>query len=442
MTAAIALSSTSSIAIERFIAQPRRSAEIIAFPCRAPEPVAEVEAEPSVVDIEAVAEIQPFIATGPATALIERKPLTRAVEIAIEAVEKRNSIPILSHVSLEASAGGITIHGTDESMEIAVFVPAAVDDHFGTTLPAHLMKDLLKKAASSDFVSISASSEGVAKLDFERVDYTLQTLSSADFPKIEMGEIKNQFEMSGPNFFSMIDGTIDAISTEESRYYLNGVYLHVLDNGNRRTIAAAATDGHRLYSQSFELPFGADDLAGSIIPTKMVKTLHKLLKGKSRPETVSIAVSDAKIRVSFDNVVITSRLVDGTFPDYKRVIPAYNSKPAQFKASALIEAAESVSLISNERSRAVKMSFDGDHSFCLLEVNNPDSGRAEMSAACQYNGYPLEIGFNSRYLIEALKDATMIGGDDVTITFEDAGSPAIITSGREDWLAVIMPMRV
>lgn len=152
--------------------------------------------------------------------------------------------------------------------------------------------------------------------------------------------------------------------------------------------------------------------------------------------------ASSKIRVSFGDVVITSRLVDGTFPDYKRVIPAYNSKPAQFKASALIEAAESVSLISNERSRAVKMSFDDGHSFCLLEVNNPDSGRAEMSTACAYTGESFEIGFNANYLIAALKDATMIGGDDVTITFEDAGSPAIITSGREDWLAVLMPMRV
>lgn len=435
MTADIALSSTSTIAIERFISQPRWTAEIIAFPARAPEPVAEVEPEPVVVHVE------PVVVTGPANALIERKALTRAVEIAIEAVEKRNTIPILSNICMEADAGGITICGTDLDMEIAVFVPSAADNHFGTTLPAHLMKDLLKKAASSDFVSITAS-EGIAKLDFERVDYTLQTLPVSDYPDLGMGAYKNQFEMKGADFFSMIDGTIDAVSNETTRYYLNGVYLHVLEEGNRRNIVAAATDGHRLYSQSFELPFGADNLAGSIIPTKMVNVLYKLLKGKNCPATVSIAVNDSKIRVSFGDVVITSRLVDGTFPDYKRVIPAHNSKPAQFKASALIEAAESVSLISSERSRAVKMSFDDGHSFCLLEVNNPDSGRAEMSAACAYTGEPFEIGFNANYLIAALKDATMIGGDDVTITFEDAGSPAIITSGREDWLAVLMPMRV
>ncbi len=440
-----AFNSSSVIAMGASISQPGRSHLSVVASTPAPveiEPAAiEIAVEPVAAEIDVPAVIK-FLSGN---ALIERKALTRAVEIVLEAVERRNTIPILGNIRLEADAGGVTIHGTDLDMEICAFVSAAADNHFATTLPAHLMRDLLKKAAASDFVSITTTSEDVAKLDFERVDYTLQTLPANDYPDMAMSAYKNQFEMKGADFFSMIDGTIDAVSSEETRYYLNGIYFHVLDNGNRRTIVAAATDGHRLYSQEFELPFGADDMAGAIIPRKTVNVLHKLMKGKNCPAKVTIAINDSKVRVSFGDVVITSKLVDGTFPDYKRVIPARNSRPAKFKASELIEATESVALISTERGRAVKLSFDDDHTFCLLEVNNPDAGRAEMSAPCIFSGGEqggtMEIGFNARYLIAALKDASL-SCDDVTITFEDSGSPAIITSDREDWLAVIMPMRV
>ena len=427
-----AFNSSSVIAMGAAISQPVRSHLSVVPSVPAPVEPVEVVAEP-VTDI-----VPAFL---PATALIERKLLTRGVEIAIEAVEKRNSIPILSNISLESDTDGVTIRGTDLDLEIAVFVPAAVDNHFSTTLPAHLMRDLLKKAAGSDFVSISTTSEHVAKLDFERVDYTLQTLPVADYPDMEMGAYLNHFEMKGADFWGMLDGTMDAISKEETRYYLNGIYLHVLDKGNRRTIVATATDGHRLYSQEVELPFGADCMTGVIIPSKMVDVLHKLMKGKSCPETVKIGVNLSKIRVSFGDIVITSKLIDGTFPDYQRVVPQHNSKPAKVSAKAMIEAVESVSLISTERGRAVKLSFDEDHGFCLLTVNNPDSGTAEMSVPCQFTGDCMEIGFNARYLIAALKDAS-IHGDDVTIMLEDSGSPSLITSDRENWLSVIMPMRV
>lgn len=427
-----AFNSSSVIAMGAAISQPVRSHLSVVPSVPAPVEPVEVEAE-SVIDI-----VPAFL---PATALIERKLLTRGVEIAIEAVEKRNSIPILSNISLESDAAGVTIRGTDLDLEIAVFVPAAVDNHFSTTLPAHLMRDLLKKAAGSDFVSISTTSEHVAKLDFERVDYTLQTLPVADYPDMEMGAYLNHFEMKGADFWSMIDSTIDAVSKEETRYYLNGIYFHTIDNGNRRTIVAAATDGHRLYRQEFELPFGADAMPGVIIPRKACDVIYKLLKGKACPETVKIGVNDSKIRVTYDDVVITSKLVDGTFPDYARVVPQSNSKPARVSAKAMIEAVESVSLISAEKSRAVKLSFDEDHGFCLLTVNNPDSGTAEMSVPCQFTGDCLEIGFNAGYLISALKDASA-SCDDIMIMLEDSGSPTIITSDREGWCSVLMPMRV
>lgn len=451
MTAHLAkvLESTSALAIEAATSQ-KISAVIIPF--RAPVKQMEVIEDASPVEVErsetaGTAEIDNVpalppgiaLATG-ASAIVERNHFKRAVDIASEALEKRNSIPILSNVRVVGTGDAMIVTGTDLDVEIVVTVPAAADAHFNTTVPGDLLDKLLKKAVASDYVSL-VTNEAACKLDFERANFNLQTLPAEDFPSLSMGDALNTFEMKGADFWAMVDGTIDAVSKEETRYYLNGIYLHTIENGNRRTIVTAATDGHRLYRQEFEMPFGADQMPGVIIPRKACDILYKLLKGKNQPETVTISVNDTKIRIAYDDIVITSKLVDGTFPDYARVVPQRNSKPAKVSAKAMIEAAESVSLVSGEKSRAVKLSFDEGHAFCLLEVNNPDSGRAEMSVPCQFTGDCLEIGFNARYLISALKDAS-VSCDDITLTLEDAGSPTNITSDREGWMSVLMPMRV
>lgn len=428
MTAHIAkiLESASAIAIETATSQ--KTAQIIPFPAR------EVQPEPEVI-VEPLPPVEPEFG---ASALIERTAFTRAVEIVSIAVEKRNRIPILSNVSIRGYGETAVIAGTDLDLEIAVTIPAAADREFGTTLPAHLLKDLLKKSPKSEFVAITTG-EDKDSLDLERANFSLQPLSIKDFPELTFDADTNVFTMSGEEFRAMIEGTMDAVSTEETRYYLNGVYFHVLSDGNRRTIAAVATDGHRLYKQEFEMPFGSDDMPSVIIPRKAVEVLWKLMKGKACPETVTISVSETKFRISFDGVVVTSRTIDGTFPDYQRVVPRYNSRLAGVDAKALIEGVETVSLISSERGKAVKFEMSGGN--CRLIVNNPDSGSATMDVACQYSSDPMEVGFNSKYLISALKDASA-SCDTVTLHMEDSGSPMLITSDREGWSATIMPMRV
>jgi DNA polymerase-3 subunit beta len=446
MTAHIAkiLESTSVIAIETATSQ-KTSAVIIPF--RAPEKQSEPEA---VIDAsEPVAQIfaendnmpepaQPIAPAFGATALIERARLTRAVEIINNVVERRKSVPILSNIALVGHGDFLRITGTDLDIEIAISIPAAADREFGTTLPSQLLKDLLKKASSSDFVSITTGEDRDA-LDFERSVFGLQSLPIKDFPDLSFDTATKAFTMRGADFWTMIDGTIDAVSTESSRYYLNGIYFHVLNNSNRRNIVAVATDGHRLYRQEFEMPFGSDDMQSVIIPSKMATILHKLLKGKACPEAVTIAVNESKIRVAFGDTVITSKTVDGTYPDYQRVIPANNSKPATINAAALIEGVETVSLISSERGRAVK--FEMSAGACRLTVNNPEAGSATMEVACEYYSDPMEVGFNATYLISAIKDASL-SCDTVTVHLEDASSPMLMTSNREGWTAVVMPMRV
>jgi DNA polymerase-3 subunit beta len=399
------------------------------------------------------------IVADPATAVIERAPLTRAFDIVLNAVEKRNSIPILSNARLMGDGASLFVTSTDLDIEITVAVPAAADSRFGLTLPAHTMRDFLKKATASDFVAFSMpelhkvkrkGSEWIdgkhvqteievdefdspAVVDFERVKYRLQALPVCDWPIMEGPKAGHRFTLAGAAFWSALDSTMAAISQEETRYYLNGIFAHVIGD----TLRFAATDGHRLYKQEMPAPAGSFGMPGVIIPRKAVAVLHKLLKGKACPASVSIEVTGLKIRFMFDDVTITSKLIDGTFPDYQRVIPANNDKRATFKPADMLEAIRAVSLVQSEKGRACKFSFESGK--CELAVTNADVGSAAAEVSCDYSSDRVEIGFNSAYLADAIPTA---GEGDVSITLSDAGTPILITGNREGWIGVLMPMRV
>lgn len=446
-----ALESTSAIAIGQSISQVV-SATIIPF--RAPKQ-AEAPEELSPVDEEAHAEeviaaieadndnlpappavIEPVFG---ASALIERARLTRAVEIIGNVTEKRNTIPILSHLAMVGTGDALRLIGTDLDIEIEITIPAAADREFGTTLPAHLLKDLLKKATASDFVAITTGEDRDA-LDFERVNYHLQPLSLGDWPYLTGPDASaTEFELPGKVFWGAIGATIGATSTEATRYYLNGIFIHSVETDDGFQIRMAATDGHRLYRQEIEAPEGFAGMPEVIIPNKTVSLLHKLMKGKACPDSVAISVTASKIRIAFDDIVVTSKLVDGTFPDYTRVIPLHNDRVAQMAGDTMLEAIRAVSLISSERGRAVKLGFaDGN---CQLVVHNPDSGSAIAHVACEYATDATEIGFNAGYLSAIILDAVG-NGNSFAIKIADASSPAIVTGDRAGWLGVIMPMRV
>lgn len=428
MTAAIALASTSVIAIDRAISQPRRSADIIPFPVAlAPEVPVEISANDN--DQGSVAIL------APASAVIDRAALTKAVEIVDRVVERRNTIPILSNVRMVAFEDALAVTGTDQDVDITVAVPCAVDPHFATTLPAKMLKDLLKKATASDFVAIT-NAEDADTLDFERVDYRLQSMPAKDFPDLSAPASAAVFTMSGADFWDGLDCTMGAISTEETRYYLNGIFFHVYEFGDAPQLRMVSTDGHKLFRRDFAVPAGAAGMEGVIIPRKTVTLLHGMLKGKGCPAEVKIEVSPSRIRFTFDNVVVTSKTIDGTYPDYNRVIPAHNDKAATFDTAALAEALRAVSLVSSERSRAFKLELSENSA--RMTVSNPDQGSAKADVACDYGSDPVEIGFNGGYMAHVLG----IVGDNAVITLADSRSPALVTGSREGFSAVLMPMRV
>ncbi len=397
-------------------------------------------------------------------AVAARGDLTAALALAIHAVEKRHSIPVLSNVLLTGHGDLLTVTSTDLDLQISVHIPAAADPALSFTLPAHLLSDLVKKAPKSEYVSIIQPElvecermewdgksgkqiavkvmdfEGNATIDFERAKYTLQPIVAADFPHlITEKPFTHSFDLPGVVLWDMIDSVRGAILTEETRYYLNGIYCHSIEVDGEMMLRMVTTDGHRLYRRDVAMPEGAANMPGVIIPRKTIEVFQKITKGKACPETVTVSTNETRFKLAFDNIEILSKLIDGTFPDYQRVIPSGNEFTAKVSAASLLEAVAGVSLISSERGRAVKYTFGGNS--VLLEVKNPDQGNAEMTIPCTFDGESLNIGFNAAYMVEMIAEAVPTGGD-ITIKLQDHASPTLFTGSRSGWLGVLMPMRV
>lgn len=389
-------------------------------------------------------------ATRP-VAVLERAALAQAVAIATLAVDRKNTIPILSNLLLTGDGGSLTVTGTDLDLVIKVRVPGAADERLAVTLPAHKLKDILTKAKASELASIDQR-ETVAGVDMGGVRFALQSIPASDFPDLR-GPADTAASFSLPTCLLelAIDRTRFAISTEETRYYLNGLHLHPRRQspGAPVTLRVVATDGHRLAMFDMTKPVcgkswsrGLRGKHAVIIPTRALDTFGKIVavlrRAKVLPESVAVSVDRRVCRIVIGAVEITTKLIDGTFPDYQRVVPRHNDKNMTIGVKALAEGVEQVSLISSEKGRAVKFTLaDGN---CRLTVNNPDAGAAEMDIACAYVSDELVAGYNPAYVRDILAE---LSGDDAVWSFADAGSPVVVTDPADArFSAVLMPMRV
>jgi DNA polymerase-3 subunit beta len=246
----------------------------------------------------------------------------------------------------------------------------------------------------------------------------------------------HSFKLPAGDLKRLIDKTQFAISTEETRYYLNGIYLHTAGSAKSATLRAVATDGHRLAQVELPLPDGAAGMPGVIVPRKTVSEIQRLIDAME--DEIAIELSSGKIRLTVGDVVLTSKLIDGTFPDYGRVIPANNDKELIVDKTDFEAAVDRVSTVSSERGRAVKLSVTSGR--LVLSVTNPDSGSATEELEVEYNSEPLDIGFNSRYLLDI---AAQIEGEVAVVKLSDPGSPTLIQDkDAKGALYVLMPMRV
>ncbi len=365
-------------------------------------------------------------------ATIERATLLRGLSHVQSVVERRNTIPILSNVLIEASAeGSLRLMATDLDLQIDETVPAAVDQAGAITVSAHTLFDIARKLPEGSQVELTAA-EGKIKINAGRAKFELGTLPRDDFPVIAEGELPTVFELPAEILKQIIDKTRFAISTEETRYYLNGIFLHVADD----TLKAAATDGHRLARVTVARPDGAESMPDVIVPRKCVAELRKLLDEVDG--SVGVSLSGSKIRFDLGAAILTSKLIDGTFPDYSRVIPTGNDKILKIDPKSFMEGVDRVSTIATEKTRAVKMALDRDR--ITLSVTSPDNGTAAEDVPGEYAAQPFEIGFNSRYLMDILGQ---VEGDLVEVHLADAAAPTLIRENdKSPALYVLMPMRV
>lgn len=373
-------------------------------------------------------------------ATIERATLLRCLSHVQSVVERRNTIPILSNVLIEADSNGmLKIMATDLDLQVVESLSAVSVEAAGAiTVSAHLLFDIARKLPDGSQVSMETADNRMT-VKAGRSRFSLPTLPRDDFPTIVEGDLPTSFELPAKKLAELIDRTRFAISTEETRYYLNGIFLHVAED-EEPVLKAAATDGHRLARFTLPRPEGAEGMPDVIVPRKAVAELRKLLE-EALDGNVSIELSASKIRFSMGGeggVVLTSKLIDGTFPDYSRVIPTGNDKLLKVDPRSLYDGVDRVATIATEKTRAVKMGLDQDR--VTLSVSSPDNGTAAEEVPADYSAEGFEIGFNANYLKDILGQ---IEGDSVELHLADPGAPTLIRQNdKSQALYVLMPMRV
>jgi DNA polymerase III subunit beta len=368
---------------------------------------------------------------------IERATLLKALAQAQSVVERRNTIPILANVLIEAEGNQVSLRATDLDIEVVDRAPAMVERAGATTVSAVMLHEIVRKLPDGALVSLSEdSAAGRLTVTAGRSTFSLATLPKEDFPVMASSEYSSNFSAKAADLRRLFDKAKFAISTEETRYYLNGVYMHVSQGDSGKVLRCVATDGHRLARIDAPLPEGADDMPGVIVPRKTVGELRKLLDDDDA--TIAVSVSETKVRFATPAIMLTSKVIDGTFPDYTRVIPTGNTRKLEVDASEFAKAVDRVATVSSERSRAVKLSLDEDR--LVLSVNSPDSGAAEEELAVAYGDERLEIGFNAKYLLEI---ASQVDRENAVFLFNSAADPTLMREGNDtSAVYVVMPMRV
>jgi DNA polymerase-3 subunit beta len=368
---------------------------------------------------------------------IERATLLKAVSHAQSVVERRNTIPILANVLIEAEGNDVRFRATDLDIEVVDKVEAMVERAGATTVSATTLNEIVRKLPDGAQVTLTDDgTSGRLTIEAGRSNFSLATLPKEDFPVMATSEYSANFSAQASVLRRLFDKSKFAISTEETRYYLNGVYMHISDAEGGKVLRCVATDGHRLARIDADLPENASEMPGVIVPRKTVGELRKLLDEDDMQ--IAVSVSETKVRFATPEITLTSKVIDGTFPDYTRVIPQGNTRKLEVDAADFAKAVDRVATVSSERSRAAKLSLDEDR--LVLSVNAPDSGAAEEELAVAYGDERLEIGFNAKYLLEI---ASQVDRENAVFLFNSSGDPTLMREGNDtSAVYVVMPMRV
>jgi DNA polymerase-3 subunit beta len=367
---------------------------------------------------------------------VERAFILRSLSHVQSVVEKRTTIPVLSNVKIEADADGLKLTATDMEIAITERLAAKVEEAGAITLPAGVLYDIIRKLPEGAEVEVSSLGNDQVQVKSGRSKFKLLSLPVESFPVMESGDLPHKFTLGSKDFHALLDKVRFAISNEETRYYLNGIYVHVTEEEGQSVIRSAATDGHRLARVSLGAPAGSSGMPGVIIPKKTVGELKKLLAEYTGDVTISL--SETKILFELGDVTIVSKLIDGKFPDYDRVIPKNNDKLLEVNTKEFMNAVDRVSTVSLEKARAIKIFISTGS--VTVAADAPDGSTATEEIEASYSADPIETGYNFRYVLDMMNQ---IVGETTQFVLSDSASPALVRDTSDvNVLYVIMPMRV
>lgn len=366
---------------------------------------------------------------------VEKATLIKTLGHVQSVVERRGTIPILANIRVDAKDGKLSLTATDMDIAVVESTEANIEREGATTIPAHTFYDIARKVADGATLHFDEENAGKVKITAGSSRFSLSSLPVDDFPVMAEGDLPHSFTLTGAECQALFDKTKFAISTEETRYYLNGVYLHVADSEGASVLRAVATDGHRLARLEVGLPDGAAEIPAVIVPRKTIAELIKLIEDA---EAIQVSLSDTKIRFVAGNATLVSKLIDGTFPDYERVIPHANDKIMEVDCKTFSDAVDRVSVIASEKSRGVKLNIENGK--ISMSASSAEQGDASEEIEVNFGADPIEIGFNARYLIDVM---SQIEGDTAQFVLAESAAPALVRDPADvGALYVVMPMRV
>lgn len=370
---------------------------------------------------------------------VSKSSIFKALSIVNGAVERRNTIPILQNIKIDVAKEGISLSATDMDIAITTKFTANVINEGSTTVPAQILFDIIRKISDQNIIFLKEEESNLLQIKQGKSKYNLPTIDSDQFPNIVDNNFEKNLEVDSAILIKMFDKTRFAISNDETRYYLNGLFFQLISKeDDAKEIRCVSTDGHKLALSYHKIDKqeAKNDCSdfGIIIPKKSVVEIKKILETSSRAK---ISISNTKVQVENENSIIVSKLIDGDYPDYNRVLPKGNNKTVIVKVKDFYDAVDRVSTIATDKHRSLKVSID--NSFIKLNSDTNDGGSAYEEVKLSSSDANIETGFNSKFLLEILSH---VEKDELIIKFKDGNSPAIIEADAMNAMFVLMPIKV
>ena len=364
---------------------------------------------------------------------VAKSVLLKALGNVNGAVEKKNTIPVLQNVKVEAQNGKVILSATDMDIIVTANFETEMVSNGTTTVPAQMFYDIIRKIPDATKITVTQENPNILNIKSGKSKYNLPCIDASEFPSPSEGELGAEVEVDAEKLAKIIDKARFAISNDETRYYLNGLYLHAVKTDKAYELRAVATDGHRLAvahlaAEKLNAEFGV------IVPKKSVTEIRRIIDGAKK---LTVAVSRAKIKIAADHTTIISKLIDGDFPDYTKVLPKNNTQVATVNKRALFDCVDRVSTVASDKHRSVKMSVDKNK--ITLQINATDGSFAHEELDAVYDGDKIEIGFNSRYLLDVI---SQVDKEELQFKFKDGNSPALVEANDFNASFVIMPVRI